>query len=170
MTAPLTAPCRAPSPAPAYSALLRAGRAALSGCARSGAAAPSRSTRNALGERLGLYRAARRSPARSGSTPSRSARRGPRAPLVDGAARSAGPALRLLLTHGTATGRAAGQALLREGDVQAWLPFDTPGGARRFLDHFAPSVGVLMETEIWPNLLAEARGARICRWCSPMPA
>ena len=49
------------------------------------------------------------------------------------------------------------QPLLREGDAQAWLPFDTPGGARRFLRHFAPRAGVLMETEIWPNVLAAAR-------------
>ena len=36
--------------------------------------------------------------------------------------------MRLLLTHGTATGRAAGAALLRDGDLQAWLPWDTPRG------------------------------------------
>ena len=78
------------------------------------------------------------------------------APLI-AALRQARPGLRLLLTHGTATGRAAGQALLRDGDLQAWLPWDTPGGVRRFLDHFAPALGVLMETEIWPNLLAEAK-------------
>jgi 3-deoxy-D-manno-octulosonic-acid transferase len=46
---------------------------------------------------------------------------------------------------------------LREGDAQAWLPFDTPGGVRRFLRHFAPRAGILMETEIWPNVLAAAR-------------
>ncbi len=66
------------------------------------------------------------------------------------------PGLRLLLTHGTATGREAGRALLREGDAQAWLPYDTPGATRRFLAHFKPAVGVLMETEVWPGLLHEA--------------
>ena len=76
------------------------------------------------------------------------------------AAPALGPALRLLLTHGTATGRAAGARLLRDGDRQAWLPWDTPGAVRRFLAHFRPAVGVLMETEVWPNLLhaAQARG------------
>ena len=78
------------------------------------------------------------------------------APLID-ALRHALPGRSLLLTHGTATGRSAGQPLLRAGDVQVWLPFDTPGAVRRFLAHFAPVAGVLMETEIWPNLLAEAR-------------
>ncbi len=64
------------------------------------------------------------------------------------------------MTHGTATGRGAGQALLHKGDAQAWLPFDTPGGVRRFLRWHAPVAGVLMETEIWPNLIAiaSARG------------
>lgn len=39
------------------------------------------------------------------------------------------------------------------GDAQAWLPFDTPGAVRRFLAHYQPDVGVLMETEVWPNLM-----------------
>ena len=74
------------------------------------------------------------------------------APLVD-ALRRRRPDLPLLLTSSTATGREAGQKLLREGDVQVWLPYDTPGAVRRFLRRFRPAVGVLMETEIWPNLL-----------------
>ena len=67
------------------------------------------------------------------------------------------PGMRLLLTHGTATGRAAGAELLREGDRQTWLPFDTPTSTARFLAQFQPTVGVLMETEVWPNLLQQAR-------------
>lgn len=76
--------------------------------------------------------------------------------LVD-ALRRADPQLRLLVTHGTATGRAEGRRLLREGDAQAWLPWDTPGAVERFLAHFKPSAGVLMETEVWPNLAAACR-------------
>jgi 3-deoxy-D-manno-octulosonic-acid transferase len=78
------------------------------------------------------------------------------APLI-AALRAQQPGLRLLLTHGTATGRAAGQALLREGDAQAWLPYDTPGAVRRFLRAHRPAVGVLMETEVWPALLHAAQ-------------
>ena len=77
------------------------------------------------------------------------------AALVD-ALRAARPELRLLLTHGTATGREAGAALLRDGDAQAWLPYDTPRSVERFFAHFEPAVGVLMETEVWPNLLLAA--------------
>jgi 3-deoxy-D-manno-octulosonic-acid transferase len=67
------------------------------------------------------------------------------------------PDLLVLLTHGTATGRAEGERLLRARDVQAWLPWDTPKAVRRFLNHFQPSVGILMETEVWPNLVAECK-------------
>ncbi|MGL6108511.1 MAG: 3-deoxy-D-manno-octulosonic acid transferase [Rubrivivax sp.] len=82
------------------------------------------------------------------------------AALID-ALRVLRPGLRLVLTHGTATGRAAGAALLRDGDVQCWLPWDTPGAVRRFLRHHRPAVGVLMETEVWPNLLREAQAATV---------
>jgi len=64
------------------------------------------------------------------------------------------PGMRLLLTHGTATGRAEGQKLLRPGDVQVWQPWDTPGAVARFLRTFRPAIGILMETEVWPNLVA----------------
>lgn len=75
--------------------------------------------------------------------------------------REALPQMRLLLTHGTATGRAEGKKLLRAGDVQAWLPWDTPGAVQRFLAHFQPRVGILMETEVWPNLVAACVRAKV---------
>jgi 3-deoxy-D-manno-octulosonic-acid transferase len=78
------------------------------------------------------------------------------AALID-ALRASRPGMRLLLTHSTATGREAGQALLRDADRQAWLPYDTPGVVRRFFRQFRPRVGVLMETEVWPNLLHAAQ-------------
>ena len=81
-------------------------------------------------------------------------------PLVE-ALRAARPGLRFVFTHGTATGRAAGEVLLGSGDRQVWLPFDTPGAVRRFLRSAAPVAGVLMETEIWPNLLAAAARAGV---------
>lgn len=71
------------------------------------------------------------------------------------------PSLKLLLTHGTATGRAEGAKLLQPGDVQVWQPWDTPGATRRFVQQFRPAVGVLMETEIWPNLLAACQQAGV---------
>jgi 3-deoxy-D-manno-octulosonic-acid transferase len=106
------------------------------------------------GERLGFYRA----PMAPGAIWVHAVSLGETraaTPLLE-ALRAARPGVRILLTHGTATGRAAGQALLRPGDAQLWLPFDLPGAVRRFLRHADPAVGVLMETEIWPNLLAIA--------------
>ena len=83
------------------------------------------------------------------------------AAILIAALRRAQPDLRLLLTHGTATGRAEGRKLLREGDAQAWLPWDTPQAVARFLAHFRPSAGILMETEVWPNLAAACRARGI---------
>ena len=82
------------------------------------------------------------------------------ASLVE-ALRRIDPALRLLLSHGTATGRAAGAALLRPGDLQVWLPWDSAGATRRFFARFRPRLGVLLETEVWPNLLYAARDAGV---------
>ena len=67
------------------------------------------------------------------------------------------PGMRLLLTHGTATGRAEGAKLLQPGDVQVWQPWDTRAAVARFLQRFRPAVGLLMETELWPNLVAGCR-------------
>jgi 3-deoxy-D-manno-octulosonic-acid transferase len=71
------------------------------------------------------------------------------------------PGLRLLLTHSTATGREEGARLLGEGDIQVWLPWDTLGATRRFIAQFRPAVGVLMETEVWPNLSAACAHAGV---------
>lgn len=64
------------------------------------------------------------------------------------------PGVPVLLTHGTATGREEGARLLQDGDLQVWLPWDTPEAVGRFLDRFRPRIGVLMETEVWPELTA----------------
>jgi 3-deoxy-D-manno-octulosonic-acid transferase len=80
--------------------------------------------------------------------------------LLD-ALRAANPDLRLLLTHGTATGRAQGEGLLREGDVQVWQPWDTPAVVKRFLGHFKPKVGIILETELWPNWVTQCKEAKV---------
>ena len=77
------------------------------------------------------------------------------APLIQ-ALRQRHADMRLLLTTGTATGRAAGRALLRPGDLHGWVPLDTPGAVRRFLQGLRPGLAIIMETETWPNLLAVA--------------
>ncbi len=78
------------------------------------------------------------------------------------------PTQKMLLTHGTPTGRETGQQLfaaeLATGRLQqAYLPIDTPGAVRRFLRHFQPALGVLMETELWFELIdaAHVRGLKL---------
>jgi 3-deoxy-D-manno-octulosonic-acid transferase len=71
------------------------------------------------------------------------------------------PGMRLLLTHGTATGWEQGKALLQAGDVQTWQPWDTPGAVQRFLQQFQPRIGLLMETEVWPNMVAACQQAGV---------
>jgi 3-deoxy-D-manno-octulosonic-acid transferase len=71
------------------------------------------------------------------------------------------PGMRLLLTHGTATGRMEGRKLLQSGDLQCWQPWDTSGATARFIEHFRPRIGILMETEIWPNLVAACTQAGV---------
>ena len=71
------------------------------------------------------------------------------------------PGMQLLLTHGTATGRAEGAQLLQTGDVQAWLPWDTRSATAHFFKHFQPRIGIVMETEVWPNLCAAASSASV---------
>jgi len=71
------------------------------------------------------------------------------------------PAATILLTHMTATGRDTGRALFGERVIQAWLPYDLPFAVDGFLSHFRPAVGFLLETELWPNLIAKAHDAGI---------
>jgi 3-deoxy-D-manno-octulosonic-acid transferase len=73
------------------------------------------------------------------------------------------PDHRILLTHMTPTGRDTGEALfgLDKNVLRCYLPYDYPRAVIRFLDHFRPSAGVLMETEIWPNLVHLCRARTI---------
>jgi 3-deoxy-D-manno-octulosonic-acid transferase len=64
------------------------------------------------------------------------------------------PDIKLLLTNGTATGRAEGQKLMQTGDVQVWQAWDTREATERFIQHFQPRIGIMMETELWPSMAA----------------
>lgn len=105
-----------------------------------------------LGERFGRYAAAPLQPliwlhaVSVGET--RAA-----APIV-AALKARHPGHRILLTHMTPTGRRVSEDLFGDGVERAYLPYDYPCAVRRFLRHFRPAIGVVMETEIWPNLVA----------------
>ena len=64
------------------------------------------------------------------------------------------PDHRMLVTCTTAAGRDTLQQLYGETVLAAYLPYDFPESVQGFLEHFGPRLGVLMETEVWPNLLA----------------
>ncbi len=66
-----------------------------------------------------------------------------------------------LVTTMTATGAARVQAQLGESVVHAYIPYDFPGAVKRFLRNFKPEVGVIMETELWPNLLAACAAEKV---------
>ena len=63
------------------------------------------------------------------------------------------PGHRILLTHMTPAGRRTSEMLFGERVLRCYLPYDYPGAVARFVEHFRPRIGLLMETEIWPNLI-----------------
>ncbi len=63
------------------------------------------------------------------------------------------PQHQLLLTHTTPTGRAASEQLYGNEVLRVYLPYDYPFAVANFLQHFKPSLGILLETEIWFNLI-----------------
>jgi 3-deoxy-D-manno-octulosonic-acid transferase len=83
------------------------------------------------------------------------------AALLLPALRESMPGMRLVLTHSTATGLVQGRGLLQPGDIQIWLPWDTAQATGQFLAHFRPCMGLLMETEVWPNLVQACRNADV---------
>ena len=60
----------------------------------------------------------------------------------------------ILMTCTTAAGRETLKDLYGESVLSAYLPYDLPGAVQRFLEYYRPRLGILMETELWPNLLA----------------
>lgn len=63
----------------------------------------------------------------------------------------------ILVTTTTPTGSSRVAHALGEGVEHCYLPYDLPGPVRRFLDRTHPSLAVIMETELWPNLLHGCR-------------
>src|SRR5580698_7258038 len=77
------------------------------------------------------------------------------------------PQFPLVITTATPAGRARAQALFAVGnnanpqpDIR-YLPYDTPGAVRRFLARIQPRLAVIMETELWPNLLRECERRKV---------
>jgi 3-deoxy-D-manno-octulosonic-acid transferase len=67
----------------------------------------------------------------------------------------------ILVTTATPTGGERVRALFGETVRHAFLPYDTSGAVRRFLDRTQPRIAVVMETELWPNLFRACAQRRI---------
>lgn len=67
------------------------------------------------------------------------------------------PNHQILLTHTTPTGRSTSEQLYGDSVVRAYLPYDYPFAVTLFLHYFKPQLGILMETEIWFNLIHACR-------------
>ncbi|AOJ09102.1 lipid IV(A) 3-deoxy-D-manno-octulosonic acid transferase [Burkholderia mayonis] len=81
-------------------------------------------------------------------------------PLIDALMR-ARPDVHVLLTHMTPSGRATGEQIFGERVSRCYLPYDLPHVVRRFLHAWRPSLGLVMETEVWPTLIDECRRADV---------
>lgn len=83
-------------------------------------------------------------------------------PLV-GALKTQRSDLALLVTSGTRTSANLLAQRLPEGVIHQYAPLDAPAAVTRFLDHWEPDLGVLVESELWPNLIlgAHERGVKL---------
>jgi 3-deoxy-D-manno-octulosonic-acid transferase len=108
--------------------------------------------RRHIGERFGRYRPVAKGPLIWLHAVSVGEARAA-APFVQ-ALKQALPDHTILVTCMTAAGRETLEQVYGDSIVAVFLPYDYPGAVRRFLRHFGPRLGVIMETELWPNLLA----------------
>jgi len=79
-------------------------------------------------------------------------------PLVE-RLRTERPRTTVLVTSGTTTSAALLAKRLPSGTVHQYVPVDAPGAARRFVARWKPDLAVFVESELWPNLLLEAKAA-----------
>lgn len=82
------------------------------------------------------------------------------APLV-AALHASHPGLVVLVTHMTPTGRETAVDLFGDRVLHAYLAYDYRHAVRRFFAHWRPALGIVIETEIWPSLMAAAERAEV---------
>jgi 3-deoxy-D-manno-octulosonic-acid transferase len=71
------------------------------------------------------------------------------------------PEVKILLTTGTVTSAQLAQARLPKGALHQYVPLDNQGFMQRFLAHWQPDLAILVESEIWPNLVLETKSRGI---------
>ncbi|MDN6319358.1 MAG: lipid IV(A) 3-deoxy-D-manno-octulosonic acid transferase [Marinobacter sp.] len=75
--------------------------------------------------------------------------------------RARNPGITILMTAMTDTGLAQAMKMFGDQVHYAYAPYDTPGSIRRFLNRANPNILVIMETEIWPNMIRQSRSRRV---------
>ena len=71
------------------------------------------------------------------------------------------PDLPITITTMTPTGSARVQALFGDSVFHVYVPYDTPAAVRRFLKKVQPRLALIMETELWPNLVDQCARQQI---------
>ena len=71
------------------------------------------------------------------------------------------PQHQILLTHGTPTGREASEGIFGNLVERVYFPYDVPFAVNNFLKHFQPKIGLILETELWFNLIAACKQREI---------
>ncbi|MEH6562344.1 MAG: lipid IV(A) 3-deoxy-D-manno-octulosonic acid transferase [Marinobacter sp.] len=71
------------------------------------------------------------------------------------------PDITILMTAMTDTGLTQAMKMFGDQVQYAYAPYDTPGSIRRFLNRANPRILVIMETEIWPNMIRQSRSRRV---------
>jgi 3-deoxy-D-manno-octulosonic-acid transferase len=71
------------------------------------------------------------------------------------------PEVRMLLTTATVTSARLARTRLPKGVLHQYVPLDNRGYVQRFLRHWRPDLAVLVESEIWPNLVLETKAQGI---------
>jgi 3-deoxy-D-manno-octulosonic-acid transferase len=71
------------------------------------------------------------------------------------------PEVRMLLTTATVTSARLARARLPKGVLHQYIPLDNQAFMQRFLDHWRPDLAILVESEIWPNLVLETKARDI---------
>lgn len=66
-----------------------------------------------------------------------------------------------LITNMTITGSSRVRARFNNRVNHVYIPYDLPGAVQRFLKHFKPKLGIIIETELWPNLLEHCAAKKV---------
>jgi len=69
--------------------------------------------------------------------------------------------IRILLTSGTVTSAAMVAKRFPPDVIHQYVPYDTPRFVARFLDHWRPSLGLFIESDLWPNLILAGASRRV---------